>query len=211
MIDYKKDPTYKAKQEAKSISIPPALFIKVDGEGAPSLPAFQEAIQIVYGLIYGIKFWDKQHEPPEDYDKFTVAPLEGIWWTKSGKDFDIKNQKDWQWTVMIRVPQFVTEEFFKKVVKEMAAKKKTDIYEKARLETIHEGLCVQIMHIGAYDKEQPSIEKMLDFAREEGYETYGRHHEIYFGDPRRTPEEKLKTILRYPIKKKAPDLAISKP
>lgn len=210
MINYKKDPIYKAKQEAQSICIPPMLFIKVDGEGSPDSPEFQEAIQVVYGLVYGIKFWDKQHMPPKGYDKFTGAPLEGIWWTKSGKDFDIKNQKDWQWTIMMRVPEFVTEPFFNKITNELTAKKKTDMYKKARLETVHEGLCVQIMHVGPYEKEQLSLDKMMEFTQEGGYETYGRHHEIYFSDPRRVPEDKIKTILQRPIRKKAPDLAIIK-
>lgn len=210
MIDFKKDPAYKSKTKPQTICIPEELYIKVDGEGAPSSQAFQEAVQIVYGLIYSIKFWDKNHKPPKGYDKFKVAPLEGIWRAKSGKEFDLKKPEDWQWTVLMRVPEFVTKSFFDKVMNDVVSKKKSDIYKKARLETTHEGLCAQLLHIGPYDQEKGSLDKLIDFVEDNGYEIYGRHHEIYMNDPSKVAPEKFKTILRYPIRKKVPEFVLLK-
>jgi hypothetical protein len=208
MIDFKKDSAYKAEKNPKCVCAEPALFIKVDGTGPPASDSFQEAVSIVYGLVYAVKFWGKKHNLPEGYDKFTGAPLEGIWWLQDGKKFDAKKPGDWQWTVMMRVPEFVTDIFFKKVVNETVKNKKTDIYTKARLEMTHEGLCVQIMHVGPYDKEKSSLDKLNKYVEEKGYEVYGRHHEIYLSDPRRVPKERLKTILRYPIRKKDAEVVL---
>ena len=205
-IDFKKDPTYKAKPQPEIINVPKMLFVMADGEGAPDSSAegntdFQNAMQALFGIVYTIKFWDKKYPAPKDYAKFTMAPVEGLWWTKSGHNFDLKNPDDWQWTVMLRLPEFVTAEYFQEVVDNCVSRKQSDIYKRARLEYFTEGTCVQILHIGPYDKEQPNIEKMHAFAIESGYRLDGRHHELYFGDPRRTAPEKLRTILRQPIQK----------
>lgn len=205
-IDFRKDPTYKADQDPKIIDIPKMLFVMVDGKGAPegskgAINEFQNAMQALFGVLYTIKFWDKKHPSPPGYAKFNMAPLEGLWWMKSGQGFDTAKPDDWRWTVMLRLPEFVTPAYFKQVVDELIEKKQSDVYKKARLEYMKEGECVQIMHIGPYDKEQPNIDKIHAFAKERGYELTGRHHELYFGDPRRTSPEKLKTILRQPIKK----------
>lgn len=208
MIDFKKDPAYRAKSEPDTIYADPMLFIKIDGEGAPEDRAFQEAVQAIYGLVYSIKFWDKKHKAPKAYDKFSISPLETIWWMKGDSQFDMNRPKDWEWTALIRVPDFITQEFFEEVVEEVSSVKASGIYKKARLETMHEGLCVQIMHIGPYSSEKSSLDKMINYARNKGYEVYGRHHEIYFNDPRRTVPEKLKTILRYPIKKKDKEISL---
>ncbi|MCE7936177.1 hypothetical protein DYH10_00030 [Candidatus Saccharibacteria bacterium CPR2] len=206
VIDFKKDATYKAKPSPEIIDVPKMLFVMVDGEGAPETTGkgeteFQQAMQALFGVVYTIKFWDKKHSTPPGYAKFTMAPLEGLWWTKSGKMFDSKNPDDWKWTVMIRLPEFVTPKYFKEVVDELIAKKQSQVYKKARLQEFTEGTCVQIMHIGPYDQEQPNIERMHAYAKEQGYEAVGKHHELYFGDPRRTAPEKLRTILRHPVKK----------
>lgn len=205
-IDFKKDPTYKAKTEPEIITVPAMRFIMVDGEGAPESSdgantEFQQAMMALFGVVYTIKFWDKKHPIPADYAKFTMAPVEGLWWTKSGKNFDTNNPDDWKWTVMLRVPEFVTKVYFDEVVEECVRAKKSDVYRNARLETFEEGICVQIMHVGPYSEEQPNIDLMHQFARDEGYELTGKHHELYFGDPRRTAPEKLRTILRHPVQK----------
>ena len=182
-------------------------FVMVDGHGVPEgtgggQTEFQTAMQVLFGVVYTIKFWDKKHQPPEGYAKFTLPPLEGLWWTKNGDNyFDVKKPEDWLWTVMIRLPEFVTPEFFKQVVDELIVQKQSDIYKNARLETFDEGTCVQIMHIGPYDQELPNIKKMHDFASALGYKAIGKHHELYFGDPRRTAPERLRTILRNPVQK----------
>lgn len=206
MIDFKKDTTYKAKPEPEIIDVPKMLFVMVDGEGAPegsddASTEFQEAMGVLFGIVYTIKFWDKKFDPPAGYDKFSMPPIDGLWWTKSGKEFDSKKPDDWKWTIMLRVPEFVTQEFFDQVVHEVSDKKQSDIYKKARLEHLAEGSSVQLMHIGPYDQEGPNIKKMHNFATENGYKLVGKHHELYFGDPRRTAPEKLRTILRQPVQK----------
>lgn len=205
IIDYKKDPTYKAKPEPEIIDVPKMTFVMVDGEGAPETSeagdtAFQQAMKAIYGIVYGIKFWDKKHSAPPGYAKFTMPPVEGLWWTISGGEFDTNNPDDWKWTAMHRLPEFVTPQFFQQVVEEMVKAKETDIFRIARLEYFEEGPSAQLMHIGPYNQEGPNIKKLHDFIHENGHELRGRHHELYFGDPRRTAPEKLKTILRQPLK-----------
>jgi hypothetical protein len=205
-IDFKKDSTYKAKTEPEIVEVPKMLFVMVDGTGGPessdkSETEFQKAMQVIFGIVYTIKFWDKKYPVPKGYAKFTMAPIEGLWWSGDGQNFDMNNQKNWKWTVMLRLPEFVTPDFFNEVVANCVDNKKSDIYKKARLEYFTEGSSVQIMHIGPYDQEAPNIEKMHAFARESGYELVGKHHELYFGDPRRTAPEKLRTILRQPVQK----------
>ena len=203
-IDFKKTPAYKARTNPVLIDIPEMTFVMVDGEGAPEdNPEFQQAMQVLYGIVYTIKFWDKKHVAPHGFSKFTLTPLEALWWSKKGKEFDSKDPSDWQWRVMIRVPEFVTEDFFKEVVTELVRNKHTDMYKKARLAHYQEGTSVQLMHIGPYDQEAEDIARMHDYARHEGYELIGKHHELYFSDPRRTAPEKLKTLIRHPVIKEA--------
>lgn len=202
-IDFKKDPTYKASPEPQIIDVPEMLFVMVDGQGAPEIPGqeteFQQAMQALFGVVYTIKFWDKKFAAPPGCAKFTIAPLEGLWWMTDDGEFDISRPQDWRWTVMIRLPEFVTQEFFNKVVQECITLKKSDVYRLARLEWFDEGTCVQILHIGPYDQEGPNILKMHTYAHDQGYSLIGKHHELYFGDPRRTAPNRLKTILRQPI------------
>lgn len=205
-IDFKKDPTYKAKTTPEIIKIPKMQFVMVDGKGAPeaydgNATEFQKAMQVLFGIVYTVKFWYKKYPAPKNYAKFTIAPIEGLWWMKNGGDFDMQKPDEWRWTVMMRLPDFVTPAFFQKVVLSCIENKKDDIYRKARLELFDEGLSVQMMHIGPYSEEGPNIIKIHAFAESNGYELIGKHHELYFGDPRRTAPEKLKTILRNPVKK----------
>ena len=204
-IDFKKDITYKAKTTPEIINVPKMLFVMVDGKGGPessdkSDTEFQQAMQAIFGIVYTIKFWDKKYAPPKGYSKFTMAPIEALWWSGNNQEFDMNDQKKWEWTAMVRLPEFVTPDFFNEVIANCVDSKKSDIFKNARLEYFEEGLCVQLMHIGPYNQEVPNIEKMHKFVRDSGYELVGKHHELYFGDPRRTAPEKLRTILRQPIK-----------
>lgn len=203
-IDLRKDRSYKAKREPEIIEVPEMQFVMVDGEGGPEPTGmeetdFQKAMRALFGIIYTIKFWDKKHDGPVGFAKFSLAPVEGLWWTTSGKMFNSKAPSDWKWTVMLRVPGFVTPDYFDEVVAECIAQKQSNTYKRARLESFAEGECVQIMHIGPYDQEQTDIDKMHAYAKEHGYVLSGKHHELYFGDPRRSAPEKLKTILRQPV------------
>lgn len=204
-IDYKKEKYYKAKTTPEFTEIPKMLFVMVDGKGAPESTngetEFQSAMQAMFGIVYTIKFWGKKHPTPDNYSKFTLAPVEGLWWIKGTHQFDMNKPESWQWTVMLRVPEFITPDFFNEVVNDCIDKKQSDIYKKARLEYYQEGLCVQLLHVGPYDQEAENIKKLHTFAKANGYALTGKHHELYFGDPRLTSPEKLHTILRNPVRK----------
>ena len=202
--DFKADPIYKATTHPQIVEVPKMLFIMVDGEGPPTengktSAGFEHAMQILFGIVYTIKFWSKKHSPPSGYASFTVAPVEGLWWSKTGSAFYADEPSQWEWTLLLRLPEFVTPAFFKEVVDECVKAKKSDCYKEARLSEFVEGTSVQIMHVGPYSTEQPNIAWIHRYAQEQGYLLRGKHHELYFGDPRRTAPEKLRTILRQPI------------
>ncbi|MBD5130457.1 MAG: transcriptional regulator [Ruminococcaceae bacterium] len=209
-IDYKKAEKhlYLPKNPA-IVQVPEMVFFAVDGQGDPNIsPAYAEAMEILYGLSFTVKMSKMSGEAPEGYFEYVVPPLEGVWWTKDPA-FDGKAPADkskFFWTSMIRQPDFVTEEIFL-WARERLAKKKPDLdLSKARLWRWEEGLCAHLLHIGPYDAEPASIEKLEAFVREQNCEAdftaQRRHHEIYLGDPRRTAPEKLKTVIRHPIKRR---------
>lgn len=208
-LDYKKEykDLYQPSSKPSLIEVPEMLFIAVDGEGNPNTCSeYKQAIEILYGLSFTIKMSKMNGSQPEGYFEYVVPPLEGLWYA-DGMDFNGINVTDkdkFKWISMIRQPEFVTESVFENA-KSLLSKKKPHLdLSKARLMKMTEGLCVQIMHIGSYDNEPESIEKMIKFADENGYSddfTYNRfHHEIYLSDPRRCAPESLKTVIRHPIK-----------
>jgi len=210
-LDYKK--TYKELYQPKTkpsiIEVPEMIFIAIDGEGNPnSCPEYKAAIEVLYGLSYAIKMSKMNGTQPAGYFEYVVPPLEGLWQV-DGVDFDGMNVTDkdkFKWISMIRQPEFVTEEVFEQAKLVLKKKKPALDLSKARLMKMTEGLCVQIMHKGSYDDEPASIEQMKRFLDENGYiEDFseGRfHHEIYLSDPRKCSSDKLKTVIRHPIKKK---------
>jgi len=129
-----------------------------------------------------------------------VMALEGLWWTESG-EFDFNKKEPWEWTMMIMQPQHITREMFQDALEQVRKKRENPALPKIRLESFHEGLSMQIMHIGPYSEETRTIAKMHEFALKNGYTLSGKHHEIYLGDSRRAKPEKLRTILRHPISK----------
>lgn len=217
-LDYKKvyKDLYMPKTKPSVIEVPEMTFIMVDGEGDPNTSEeYKSALEILYGLSFAIKMSKMSNRKPEGYFEYVVPPLEGLW--KIGEEgFDgrkITDKKQFCWTSMIRQPEFVTQEVFE-AAKEALHKKKPDLdLSPARLVTYTEGLCCQVMHVGSYDDEPATIEKLSNFIRESGYvpdiTDQRPHHEIYLGDPRRTAPERLKTVIRHPVKKGDP--AISDP
>jgi hypothetical protein len=183
-------------KEPQIIDVPEMKSIMIDGLGEPNSQGFQDSINILYGLSYTLKFMIRKVQSVD----YPVMPLEGLWWTEAGK-FDMQNMKKWKWTLMIMQPKYVTKELFGSAADELKKKKNPALLPKARLESFHEGLAVQIMHIGPYSAEGPAIEKLHKYAEEKGYEIRGKHHEIYMSDPRRTAASKLKTILRNSVEK----------
>lgn len=206
LIDFRKDAIYKASKDPEIITVPKMLFITVDGEGAPdssysASTDFQIAKQVIFGVVYAIKFWDKKNTPPKGYRKFTNPPIEALWWSKDGRKFDLNSPDNWQWRAMFRIPDFVTREYFTEVVSDCIDRKRSYIYSRAHRVELDEGKCVQLVHVGPYKEEAPDILKMHAFVKDSGHRLRGKHHELYFGDPSRTKPEKLKTILRQPISK----------
>ena len=181
------------------VEVPDMQFLTVDGRGDPNTAAaFGEAVEALYALSYALKFMLKKEGSGVDY---SVAPLEGLWSADDMERFSLGDKEAWQWTVMIRQPDFITGEHFRRAADQVRQKKNPAALSRLRLETFGEGLCAQIMHIGPYAAEHPTVERLHAFIRENGYMPHGRHHEIYLGDPRRSAPEKLKTLIRQPARR----------
>jgi len=172
----------------------------IDGHGDPNAEqAYQEAVEALYAVAYKLKFASKK-TLGKDY---VVPPLEGLWWSEDMETFTTRRDKRaWNWTMMIMQPDWITPGMFETACQQVDAKKDLPALPLLRLETYHEGLAVQILHVGSYDDEGPTLARMHEaFIPQHGYEMVGKHHEIYLSDPRRTAPEKLKTVLRQPVQK----------
>lgn len=206
-FDFKKEykEYYMPKSRPEIITVPQMNYIAVRGEGDPNEAdgAYKKAVGVLYSVAYTIKMSYKGSHKIDGFFEYVVPPLEGFWRQGNNSDIDYSDKGKFSWISVIRLPDFVTEEDFKWAVEEASRKKKTDC-SAAEFLTVDEGLCVQIMHIGAYDDEPRSVALMDDFIKENGYEndlTEARlHHEIYISDPNKTVPEKRKTVIRHPIK-----------
>ena len=206
-FDYKKayKEFYLPPQKPGIIDIPEMHYVAVRGIGNPNEPdgAYAKALTLLYGIAFTIKMSYKGSHKIDGYFEYVVPPLEGLWWQQDVAGIDYGKKETFQWISMIRLPEFVTRDVFEWAVTEATEKKKTD-FSKAEFLTYHEGLCVQCMHIGSYDQEPATIQKMDAFLSENGYapdlsETR-RHHEIYLSDPRRTAADRLRTVIRHPVR-----------
>lgn len=217
-FDYKKEykEFYMPPKKPGIVTIPKMNYVAVRGKGDPNVEdgEYKQAMGLLYGIAFTIKMSYMGSHKIEGYFPYVVPPLEGLWWqeesagTELGKliaGMDYAHKEKFHWIAMIRLPDFVTKEDFDWAIAEATAKKKTD-FSKVEFFTYEEGECVQCMHIGSYDEEPETIQRMEAFAAENGYQidiTKKRmHHEIYLSDPRRTAVEKLKTVVRHPIRKK---------
>lgn len=201
-VDFKKEMKHLYRPSAREVSVvdvPPMNFLMVDGTGDPNLSQeYQQAMEVLFSLSYALKFRVKGSIGAD----YVVMPLEGLWWTDDPHQFNIDNKEIWRWTAMIMQPEYVTDELFEEVRAEVRKKKDLVALDEVRFEPYHEGLSVQIMHIGPYAAEEPTIARLHRFITENGYELNGKHHEIYLSDPRRTAPEKLKTVIRQPVRER---------
>ncbi|HNE28071.1 MAG: GyrI-like domain-containing protein [Saprospiraceae bacterium] len=203
-LDLKKQLAPLYNQPAGRISIveaPAAQFLMIDGEGNPNTAqTFAKAVEALFGLSYNLKFMVKKGPAAADY---SVMPLEGLWWTDDMLRFSMDDKDSWKWTLMIRQPDFITADMVREARAQLDKKKGAELPALGliRFESMAEGTCAQILHIGPYSAEPPTIQKLHAFIRENGYELHGKHREIYLSDARRAAPEKMKTIIRQPIRK----------
>ena len=206
-FDFKKEykEFYMPPKKPTIVTVPKMNYIAVRGQGDPNPEEseYKQAIGLLYGIAFTIKMSKMGSHKIDGYFDYVVPPLEGFWWQEGVKGIDYTRKEDFNWISVIRLPDFVTKEDFDWAIEEATKKKKTD-FSKVEFFTYDEGLCVQCMHIGPYDDEPATVELMHKFMEEQGYEldiTDERmHHEIYLSDARKVAPEKLKTVVRHPIK-----------
>ena len=208
VFDYKKEykEFYMPKNKPGIVEVPEMNYIAVRGQGDPNAEGgeYKRSIELLYGIAFTIKMSKKGSRQIEGYFDYVVPPLEGFWWQEGKTEIDYAHKEDFQFISVIRLPDFVTKSDCAWAVQEASEKKKTD-FSKVEFWTYHEGLCVQCMHLGSYDDEPATVELMHRFMEEQGYalDITGQrmHHEIYLSDARRTAPEKLKTVIRHPVRK----------
>ncbi len=208
-FDFKKEykEFYMPKNKPGIVTVPSMNYIAVRGQGDPNQEdgEYKQSIGLLYGIAFTIKMSKKGDHRIEGYFDYVVPPLEGFWWQDGVVGIDYANKDDFQWISVIRLPDFVTADVFAWAVEEAARKKKKD-FSKAEFLTYDEGLCVQCMHIGSYDDEPATVVRMHEYMEEQGYvldiNGQRKHHEIYLSDARKVDPQKLKTVIRHPIRKR---------
>ena len=199
-IDYKKELKHLYKPSAKEVvivNVPQMNFLMIDGAGDPNTSqTFQDAVESLYALSYTIKFMVKKGELAIDYG---VLPLEGLWWAEDMSKFSVDKKGDWQWTLMIMQPEYITRELVAEATEEVRNKKNPVALSSLRFESFTEGNAAQIMHIGSFSEEGPAIQKVHAFIKDNGGQLRGKHHEIYLSDIRKAAPEKWRTIIRQPM------------
>lgn len=208
-FDFKKEykEFYMPKGKPEIVTVPKMNYIAVRGKGNPNEEdgEYKRSIELLYGIAYTIKMSKKGDHKIEGYFDYVVPPLEGFWWQENLDRIDYGHKENFQWISVIRLPDFVTKADFDWAIEEATRKKKMD-FSKVEFLEIEEGLCVQCMHSGSYDDEPETVAAMDKFVVDNGYENdisdTRRHHEIYLSDARKVAPEKLKTVIRHPIRKK---------
>jgi hypothetical protein len=199
-IDFKKTLKHlyhPPRDEFQRVEVPEMQFLMVDGHGDPNTaPAYQQAVEALYAVAYKLKFLSKENA--QDY---VVPPLEGLWWAEDMEVFTTsRNKNQWDWTMMIMTPDWISPAHYRTALDLVREKKDLPALDLIRLESYREGLSAQILHIGSYDQEGPTLKRLHnEWLPAQGLAPAGKHHEIYLSDPRRVAPEKLKTILRQPV------------
>lgn len=207
-FDYKKEykEFYLPPKKPGIVRLPAMHFLAVRGQGDPNeeAGAYKQAVGMLYAVAFTIKMSKMGKDQPEGYFDYVVPPLEGLWWQNGVQGVDYTRKGDFQWISLIRLPEFVTEEVFERALRKAEEKKQQD-FSPVEFFQWEEGLCVQCMHIGPYDDEPATVAAMREYAQSQGYAAdFGEsrfHHEIYLSDVRRCSPQRLKTVIRHPIKK----------
>jgi hypothetical protein len=187
---------YRARTTPELVEVPPLAFLMIDGHGDPNTSTlFQESVRALYAVSYALKFAVRRDGGPA----YRVGPLEGLWWAADLSSFAIEDKTAYDWTLMIRQPAAVTPLLAAETAAAVAEKKQLPPARELRLQQLTEGTAAQILHLGPYAAEEPTIERLHAFIAERGCRLRGKHHEIYLGDPRRAAPERLRTIIRQPV------------
>jgi hypothetical protein len=199
-IDYKKNLkslyTASAKQPAL-VDVPSLSYLRIDGTGDPNTSSvYRHAVEALFSLSYTIKFAIKKGASAVDY---AVMPLEGLWWVDDMRQFSVERKHEWKWTLMIMQPPVVTSSVVETCRSQLARKKDLPSLSRVEFATFDEGKAAQILHVGPFTEEGPTIEKLHSFIDAQGLKLTGKHHEIYLSDIRRAAPEKWKTIIRQPV------------
>ncbi|MEE9464253.1 MAG: GyrI-like domain-containing protein [Candidatus Neomarinimicrobiota bacterium] len=199
-VDFKREMKkiyFPTPRDPELVTVPAMNFLMIDGEGDPNkTDAYQAAIDTLYAVSYALKFAIKYSSQRIDY---IILPLETLWWADDMTAFELEQRDEWKWTAMIRQPELITGEMVTKILDDVREKKNPPALDLVRFESLDEGQCVQIMHIGPYSTERPTVKKLHRFATENNYGLRGKHHEIYLSDVRRASPENLKTVIRQPV------------
>ncbi|MCR4866145.1 MAG: GyrI-like domain-containing protein [Lachnospiraceae bacterium] len=208
-FDFKKEyrEFYLPGKKPQIVTIPKMNYIAVRGSGDPNAEVgeYKKAIELLYNIAFTIKMSKRSNHRIEGYFDYVVPPLEGFWWQDGAKDIDYGHKEDFKWISVIRLPDFVSKDDFDWAVSQAANKKKMD-FSQVEFITIEEGMCVQCMHIGSYDDEPQTVKLMDEYINENGYENdlsmTRLHHEIYLSDARKVPNDRLRTVIRHPIRQR---------
>ena len=206
-FDYKKEykEFYLPKDKPGIVRVPPMNYLAVRGQGDPNAEdgAYKRAIGLLYGVAFTIRMSGKSGRRIEGFFDYVVPPLEGFWWQEGVRGIDYSRKEDFRFISVIRLPDFVTKEDFDWAVAEATRKKRAD-FSSLEFLSLDEGLCVQCMHVGPYDDEPATVARMHAFMEEQGcaldISETRLHHEIYLSDARKVPPERLKTVIRHPIR-----------
>ncbi len=201
-VDFKKELKELYQPTAKTVvevDVPTMNFLMIDGMGDPNTsPAYAAAVEALYAVAYALKFMVKKGDLAVDYG---VMPLEGLWWAEDMRQFTTEDKSNWLWTMMMMQPEFVTEAMVVQMMAEVKQKKKLLALELMRFAPYAEGTCAQILHIGPFSEEGPTIAKVHEYIEANGYQLSGKHHEIYLSDIRKADPAKWKTVIRQPLAK----------
>jgi hypothetical protein len=199
-IDYKKELAYLYQPSAKQVvvvEVPPMNFLRINGTGDPNTSeAFKQGIEALFSVSYALKFIVKKSAVAVDYG---VLPLEGLWWAEDMAQFNIDDKHNWLWTIQIMQPKYVTAILVEQALAQTQKKKSLPALPLLRFETVTEGRAAQILHIGPFAAEKPTVDKVHAYITAQGHHLMGKHHEIYLNDFTKTAPEKLKTIIRQPL------------